>query len=82
MSAETYLRPRPASHTEFMENAAQRYAAAVEVIRAEVEKRFWTLKLDPQLKWHYVEDQVGRRLCEPMTLPSLRGWIQSLPPQA
>lgn len=51
-------------------------------IRAEVEKRFWTLKMDPHLYWHYVEDQVGRRLCEPMILPSLRGWLKSLPPQA
>jgi len=54
----------------------------VDEIRREVERRFWVLKMDEQLQWHYVEDQLGRRLSEPMILPSLRGWLKSLPPQA
>lgn len=82
MSAETYVRPRPATHGEQMDDAAARHEAAVQALRDEVGKRFWTLRLDPQLNWYYVEDQLGRRLCQPMILPSLRGWIQSLPPQA
>jgi len=60
----------------------ENYQRQVAEITAEVEKRFWTLKLDQQLQWYYVEDQLGRRLCEPMILSSLRGWIKALPPQA
>ena len=60
----------------------QNYNRQVDEIRREVEKRFWVLKSDEQLNWHYVEDQLGRRLCEPMILPSLRGWVASLTPQA
>lgn len=60
----------------------QNYNRQVEEIRREVEKRFYVLKFDDQLQWHYVEDQWGRRLCEPMILPCLRGWVGSLPPQA
>jgi len=59
-----------------------RYNASVDAIRKECEKRFLVLKMDEQLQWHYVEDQLGRRLCKPMILPSLRGWIANLPPQA
>lgn len=58
------------------------YNRQVEEIRREIEKRFWVLKFDDQLKWHYVEDQLGRRLCEPMILPALRGWVSQLEPQA
>ena len=65
-----------------MGSAAAQHEAAVQALGDEVGKRFWTLKLDTQLGWYYVEDQVGRRLCQPMILPSLRGWIAALPPQA
>ncbi|NBT35458.1 MAG: hypothetical protein EBT03_07950 [Betaproteobacteria bacterium] len=82
MSSETYARPRPATHSEQQSFAAARYAAEIDALQKEVGKRFWTLKLDPKLNWHYVEDQLGRPLCPPMILPSLRGWVASLPPQA
>jgi len=82
MSTNTFVRPAPASHTEQINNAAARHEASVKALRDEVEKRFWALRLDPQLNWYYVEDQLGRRLCQPMILPSLRGWISQLPPQA
>ncbi|NDB95337.1 MAG: hypothetical protein EBZ78_04150 [Verrucomicrobia bacterium] len=62
--------------------AGANYARQVDEIRAEVEKRYWVLRYDEQLKWHYVEDGSGRRLCEPQTLPMLRGWVARLPPQA
>ena len=61
---------------------AERYQASIDALRQECEKRFLVLKMDEQLQWHYVEDQLGRRLCKPMILPSLRGWIANLPPQA
>ena len=41
--------------------AGANYARQVDEIRAEVEKRFWVLRYDEQLKWHYVEDAVGVR---------------------
>jgi hypothetical protein len=82
MSAETYARPRSASHSEQLGFTAARYAAEIDALQREVSKRFWSLKLDPQLNWYFVEDQVGSRLCQPMILPSLRGWVASLPPQA
>jgi len=67
---------------EMIEHNVQKYNAAVEEIRREVEKRFWKLELDSQLQWHFVTDQLGRHLCRPMPLPQLRGWIQGLPAQA
>jgi len=51
-------------------------------LKAEAEKRFWTLKPDETGNLHGVYDQLGRELYPPSHLMSLRGFFAGLPAQA
>ena len=82
MSAETYQRPRPASHSEQMSFAAAEHQRQVDELQSLAEKRFWVLYFDEQLHWYGVRDQVGRILAQPRPLAELRGFFGGLSPQA
>lgn len=82
MSAETYVRPRMATHAEQVAGAAADYQRQVEELRRLAELRFWELYFDEQLKWFGVRDQVGRILQHPRPLSELRGFFSGLAPQA
>lgn len=82
MSAETYQRPRTASHAEQMSHAEQEYRRQVDELRAEAEKRFWKLvSVENGLRFE-VQDQLGRILYGPAHFPSLRGFFANQLPQA
>ena len=82
MSAETYVRPRPASHPEQMTSAAADYQRQVDELRRLAELRFWKLFFDRQLSWYGIRDSVGRILQHPRPLSELRGFFAGQPPQA
>lgn len=82
MSAETTLRPRPASHSEQMSFAAAEYQRQVDELQRQAEKRFWVLYFDEQLHWYGVKDQLGRILAQPRPLSEIRGFFASQPAQA
>lgn len=82
MSAETHVRPRPASHGEQVAGAAADYQRQISDLRDLAAKRFWELFFDEQLKWYGVRDQVGRIMQHPRPLSELRGFFSGLKPQA
>ena len=82
MSAETYQRPRPASHAEQLSFAAAEHQRQVNELQSLAEKRFWVLYFDQQLHWYGVKDQVGRILAQPRPLSEIRGFFSSQPSQS
>lgn len=82
VSAESYVRPRPATQAEQLESAAAHHQKQIDDLRNLAEKRFWTLFFDNQFLWWGVKDAVGVIVHPPRPLSELRGFFAGLPPQA